>query len=228
MASENKIKVFYVVFGLIALGDIIGRIFESQWLDFMFKPLIMPSLMLYVFAFTKMRVNRFVKTILFGQFFSFIGDCALMFGGEGLPFLLGLGSFLTAHIAYVYAFVYEINHFGDSSKMIILRKKWLLLPFMLVLGVFLYILFPHLGEMTAPVCVYAFTIMCMSVTALNRSGYVSNETFTPIFIGSLLFMLSDMILAYSLFVKTFPYAGVLVMLTYISAQFLIAHGTIKK
>jgi uncharacterized membrane protein YhhN len=111
--------------------------------------------------------------------------------------------------------------------MLLRSKTWLFTPFLLFLIFFYAYLYPYLGEMRIPVFVYALVIALMSVSALNRFGSVNLLSFRLVFIGSLLFMLSDSILAVSLFVKNFEFSGVAVMLTYIAAQYLIMSGAMK-
>ena len=51
-------------------------------------------------------------------------------------------------------------------------------------------------------------------------------SFKLVFIGSLLFLLSDSMLAFNKFHSEIPLAGFLIMLTYIAAQYLIMRGLI--
>jgi uncharacterized membrane protein YhhN len=227
MTGLQKSKVFHFVFALIALGDIIGRILDSKLLDYMFKPLLLPALAVCLFVGTRSKgISRFISLILAGQILSFAGDVALMFQGEA-AFLAGLGSFLCAHIAYTTAFFYERSKKENAPPMLLRSKTWLFTPFLLFLIFFYAYLYPYLGEMRIPVFVYALVIALMSVSALNRFGSVNLLSFRLVFIGSLLFMLSDSILAVSLFVKNFEFSGVAVMLTYIAAQYLIMSGAMK-
>jgi uncharacterized membrane protein YhhN len=229
MLNEKKKKVFYVFFALIALGDLTGRIYDSQTMDFLFKPLLMPCLMILLYVSRRKKgLDSFVIGILAGQFFSWLGDIALMFGGEGTPFLAGLGSFFAAHIAYTFVFWRSSTDKEFEGKPFLRRKMWLILPFLVYfIGLYSF-LYPSLREMTIPVFAYAFMITLMSLSALNRYGRSNSVSFKQIFIGSVLFVISDSILAYTLFAGSLPFSGVFVMLTYIAAQLLIAEGSINK
>jgi uncharacterized membrane protein YhhN len=62
--------------------------------------------------------------------------------------------------------------------------------------------------------------------ALNRKGRVNKRSFQLVFIGSLLFVISDSMIAVDKFYGEIPQAGFWIMLTYISAQYLIMRGLI--
>ena len=78
--------------------------------------------------------------------------------------------------------------------------------------------------MQIPVFVYTATILLMAIFALNRKDRVLEASFCPIFVGALLFILSDSLLAFDKFLVPIPYAGVFVMSTYMAAQYLIVEG----
>ena len=89
------------------------------------------------------------------------------------------------------------------------------------------VLFPTLGPLKIPVLVYSLVLVGMVMTALFRYGRTSPESFWKVFMGAVLFMTSDSLLAINKFYTPLPYAGLLIMLTYISAQYLIVEGIVK-
>jgi uncharacterized membrane protein YhhN len=66
----------------------------------------------------------------------------------------------------------------------------------------------------------------MALTALFRYGRTNSKSFLLIFIGAVLFMVSDSVLAINKFHNAFSAAGALIMLTYCLAQFLIVEGAL--
>jgi uncharacterized membrane protein YhhN len=78
--------------------------------------------------------------------------------------------------------------------------------------------------MRIPVALYAFAISLMGFLALNRLGRVNTDSFNWVFFGALLFILSDSVLAYNKFVDRLSGVGVIVMTTYMVAQYLITIG----
>ena len=82
--------------------------------------------------------------------------------------------------------------------------------------------------MKIPVIIYALAISAMGVMAVNRFGRVNSLSYELIFYGSLLFVLSDSILAIDRFVYGFKLSGVIVMASYMAAQYLITMGNIER
>jgi hypothetical protein len=65
----------------------------------------------------------------------------------------------------------------------------------------------------------------MAMSCLNLSGLLPATVFRPLFSGVLLFLLSDSILAADRFMSghvALPFPGLLIMATYLAAQYLIA------
>jgi uncharacterized membrane protein YhhN len=90
-----------------------------------------------------------------------------------------------------------------------------------------YLLYPGLDGLMKPVImVYALSLIGMSMAALNRNGRVNRSSFLLVFTGSLLFVLSDSMIALDRFYAEIPLGGLWIMLTYISAQYLIMRGLI--
>jgi len=89
------------------------------------------------------------------------------------------------------------------------------------------VLFPVLGEMKMPVVVYSMTITGMALAALHRYQKTTAKSFWMVMGGALIFMLSDSMIAINKFLEPIPSANVLIMLTYIAAQYLIISGLIK-
>jgi uncharacterized membrane protein YhhN len=74
--------------------------------------------------------------------------------------------------------------------------------------------------MRAPVSVYVAVIVVMAIAAYLLTQRVAALTF----IGAVLFMISDSYLAFNKFYSPLPLSGIVVMSTYIAAQWCIAKG----
>lgn len=221
-------KKLTLVFLIIFVGQLISRYLASEVLDYIFKPLIMPCLaLLFIYPkATDLEVDRkkFNRLILFGFFFSWLGDIALMFDKLNPNFfLVGLSNFLLAHIFYIFAFWQSAKN--SSSPTLLSQKPYLFAPLLVYGGGLFYLLLPNLQGFTAPVLVYSVVISLMACFALNRKNRVNSRSFNLIFYGSLLFVVSDSLIALNKFLLAIPYNGFWVMLTYMLAQYLIMRGS---
>ena len=185
------------------------------------KPLLMLGLIVYFNSeVPKTVLSKFVNAALF---FSLLGDVFLIFSDEQpLFFLLGLGSFLLAHLVYIFLNLNLVN--TEDRK---LKFKWHDLLFG-IYGLFMFrYIRPDLGDMMIPALVYTIIICIMGITASKRWGKTNKTSFWYIMIGAFFFIISDSILAINHFTNPFPQAGFLIMLTYIIAQFTIVRGIVE-
>jgi len=217
---SNKIRIFDLIFVLIAAGELSSHLFSISVLHFTCKPLLLVCLSIYFYAAVKDHYDKFALLIQLGLFFSWVGDLLLMFEErDPLFFILGLIAFLLTHLFYIFAFGL------DKSGFIRQRPYWAVL-FVLLGGIMYYLLFPNLDVLAGPVLVYTSTIILMVIFALNRKNNVSEPSFQLVFFGAIIFMASDSLLAFNKFLTPIPYAGLFIMGTYIAAQYMIMKGSI--
>lgn len=91
-----------------------------------------------------------------------------------------------------------------------------------------YLLKDGLGNMLIPVFVYMIVILMMAITAFLRQQKVFKKSFILVFIGAILFIISDSILALNKFYMPVRFSSVSIMLTYAVAQFFIVMGFLKQ
>ena len=223
-------KLPYFLFCIIFIGQLSSRYLESELLDYIFKPLIMPCLCWLLLASIPKNLSEqgkvFQKRMLIGFAFSWVGDIALMLEKFNAQlFLVGLSTFLLAHICYISAFYSSMQ--TANAVHFFKRKPYLFLPLVLFGITFYYFLFPNLHSFALPVLVYVSVICLMACFALNRKGVANPQSFRLIFYGALWFMLSDSFIALGKFMFQIPLGGLWVMATYMIAQYLMMKGTVK-
>ena len=197
---------------------------EKFILGLIVKSLIIPFLFVYYILNVKKDFKRSNYVMLVALLFSCIGDVAMFISKNNeLFFLIGLVGFLITHILYILVF------FDVPKKYSIIKKKlFLLIPFLIFEIVLLIILYNSLGVMKIPAIIYSIVILLMAVIALNRYKNVGNISFYLVFIGALLFVLSDTIISINVFKSKILFAEELIMTTYVIAQFLIVRGHVKQ
>jgi uncharacterized membrane protein YhhN len=203
--------------------ELTGRFVDNIHLEYPVKPLIMIWMAVYFFIYKKKKA--FTLPVLVAFFFSWTGDNFLMFSGKDeLYFYAGVGGFFLAQITYIYIF----STFREKPEKGLLQKKPALILFFLAYVTGIYILlFPGLeGWMKPVILIYALSLIGMSMMALNRKGRVGLNSYRLVFFGSLLFLISDSMIALHKFYVEFTLAGFWIMLSYISAQYLIMRGLI--
>jgi uncharacterized membrane protein YhhN len=183
---------------------------------FLTKPLIMISIMIFYFLQTKRQRNFHDKLMLIAFFFSMMGDTFLMFQGEQY-FMFGLGSFLITHLFYI--FVFSRNR---------LKASWLArFSFIMFSVMMLFILQHHISaSLLIPIIIYMITITVMAISASERN--TNSESYRMVLLGAIMFVLSDSLIAINKFVVPIPLQTILIMGTYILAQYLIAIGFLKR
>ncbi|WP_293298224.1 lysoplasmalogenase [Pedobacter sp. UBA4863] len=221
----KKYPQFTFAFAIIFFAELLAVTNNLKEIRLVTKPLITLSLMLFLY-FTIKRKSRFTGKIITGLFFSLLGDVFLLFvNSNQLYFMLGLGSFLIAHLFYIAAF------YLDSTNKMEVQQRYIL-PIFMVFGFFClsyyYLLHPHLGNMNIPVLVYSFVITLMGIMAALRYGKTNFKSFAWILTGAIFFIVSDSVLAYNKFVERLEIGDLLVMATYMLAQFLITMGTVER
>ncbi len=189
------------------------------------KPLIVIALAAYLVMQTGLK-GRFLKRVFAGLVFSWIGDMLLLFAqlGQGY-FIAGLFAFLIAHICYSSAFFLDFKSNVTAPK----TYGHLMLFVMGVFSVSYYsFIRDSLGDLKLPVLAYVFVISLMAILAGYRYTRVSGASFTLILCGALLFVISDASLAFDKFVSPFEHAGLLIMGSYMLAQYFITAGAVER
>lgn len=214
-------KLSLIVFFAAVAGVILSEIIHNELLFWITKPLILISLLTHYY-FSIPSHNR-SGLLLIALQMSLLGDILLMSPNQ---FIAGLIAFLAAHIVYIFAYR---QHQGEETENSLygLHKIRMSFPIILAGTGLVVILFPKLGDLRLPVLVYATVITVMTLTALFRYGRTTSESFWLVFIGAVLFMISDSILAINKFLSPVEYAGIYIMLTYSLAQYLIVKGLMK-
>jgi uncharacterized membrane protein YhhN len=146
--------------------------------------------------------------------FSLVGDVALLHA-TATRFLVGLGSFLLAHVAYVWAIL------GTSGAG---GFPWWLLPVapgLLVLHARVgRDIVRHAGPQRGAVLLYQFALFALVLSAAWRGDPV-------VLLGCVLFTASDTILGHDRFVQERRWAPIAVIVTYHLAQTLIVVGLFR-
>lgn len=190
------------------------------------KYILKPGTMLFIIgsAIEKEKINNIkkfksnktnVKIKLLGLTFSGFGDIFLMFPGENM-FILGLLSFLFAHIVYIFMFYYlrKKNNYNFKFKMFLF----------IVSSTYFLLLFPYILKQNGYFMVISVLIYIITITIMVYNSYFTNNLL--LLLGSLFFYISDTILAWDKFI-TYNQKSILeyfVMVTYYTAQFLIANN----
>jgi uncharacterized membrane protein YhhN len=190
-----------------------GEYQGPDFLIYIFKPLTMVLIISIALLAKKPPSSKYKYAIIAGLLFSMAGDIFLM-----LPvdlFIVGLVSFLIAQLIYTYAF--------RSGRPF--RFKFIaILPF-LIFGVLIFvILLPGLNGMAVPVAAYILVIMTMAWQAWDQWDEKRARWALLAFIGALLFVVSDSLLAINKFGEPFAAARALTLTTYYSAQWLISNS----
>lgn len=148
--------------------------------------------------------------ILLGLIFSWWGDLFLI-SHSSLIFILGLFSFLFAHIAYCAAFI----TYGVELSHALYAFIGVMIPGLFIL----HWLYPYLGKMRLPVLLYILFITIM--VALASAATLSTGNLL-IVIGAFLFLCSDIFVARDRFVTEEKINHLLGLPLYYSAQLFLA------
>ena len=217
--KAKKITLF--IFFVVAVIELLSKIFGWESIgsvQITVKPLLMPSLAAY-FLYSVKQKNKLAFLIVIALLFSWIGDVMLMFQEiKPVYFMLGLVSFLLAHIAYIFVFNKSSQNF--KPKIFTYSTGFLLMLFGVLM---LMLMWTGLGDLKIPVTVYTSVIMIMGISALFRKA----DGASLVLIGAILFISSDSLLALNKFYQGFEAADFWVMLTYILAQYFIVAGMIS-
>ena len=203
-------KLPLIAFIIFSLIDFFGIYLEKQWMVYLAKPMLMTTLFGYYYL-NKKSDNLF---FVLGLLFSLFGDLFLLGSGE-LYFILGLIFFLIAHVFYI-IMVFKI--------LLEIRLKDFMIagiPYLLLFLILINVLYDGLGSMKIPVIIYAMTISFLGVFSLLLFLQSRTKTSLLLLFGVLIFITSDTILALNLFYEKQSFYPILIMTTYVMAQFLI-------
>jgi len=210
--------IVLVLFAAAALVNVCASSDDKKHarLIYFSKPLLMPLLI----AYHVVSVEEIEWLLVCALGFGFLGDVFLMLPGEKEHnFMLGLAAFLVNQVLYVVLFITSAGGLVRVPASLAFGLAYL------VFGIVYYrLLAPGLGKFKAPVIVYMICIISMGVAALLRWDAVSAQSFWLVTGGSLLFVVSDSVLAWDKFRGELRLGRVIVMATYIAAQFLITCG----
>lgn len=171
---------------------------------------LIPMLLIISYAYLQFSAKKSIPPwiILLGLFFCMLGDGLIRW------FVVGLSAFLIGHVFYLTAFLCRWKFSKSRLAMI------------LPLGLYAFLIGREIiaalhqegnNALILPVLIYVIAISLMAWAAIMTGNKWA-------IIGSILFVVSDSILSWNMFVSNIAFAGPLIMITYYSAQFLIARS----
>ncbi|WP_253735842.1 lysoplasmalogenase [Paenibacillus sp. FJAT-26967] len=181
---------------------------EPLAVKLLFKLIPMVLILLYARRVQHGRPGRYSLLMMAGLFFCMMGDGLLVW------FVVGLTAFLIGHLFYTAAFL--------------TRWRFTFLRLASVIPIVLFglymghelrqaLLLSGQTELIIPVLVYISVISLMGCSAVMTGSVWAIA-------GSVLFIVSDSILSWNMFIEGVSHSGIWIMSTYYTAQFLMARS----
>lgn len=214
-----KNKLYLSIYLVISAIYLLITAFNQEEMERVVKPFLLPILLVAVYHTENFSTKKILLTALV---FSWIGDVILLFADRGeIYFILGLVAFLLSHIFYIVLFNKQTISKTISNKLSFGAGIGLIVIYF---SMMITTLGPKLGSLTVPVVIYAIVISTMLYFALKGSFQWEAIPNHSVLIGALLFISSDSILAFNKFYEPIPAASLLIMVTYLLAQYGIIKG----
>jgi uncharacterized membrane protein YhhN len=231
--KKSSFALYYFSLGIIFI--ILQKYFQLYYLETAVKALIIPSLMLYFHLSLKKKYSLFHRLVMAGLLFSWLGNIFLQLENgtirTSIPpesyFLIGMLAFLATFLFYIVAFNIP------SGKNLILSKR-IYQPLLVFIygGLILWLLYNNLEiygiDYRIPVILVSVFILLMLISAMNRYGKVNGVSYMLVVSGALFFVASSSMVVINKFLESFDFARILIMLSYIIAQYLIVMGSIAQ
>jgi uncharacterized membrane protein YhhN len=172
---------------------------------------LIPMVLIIIYAYLHFNTNPKPTQwiILTGLFICMLGD-GLIAGS----FIFGLAAFLAGHLFYLFGFTRTWKFSKKRFAMIILIFCY---SFLISNELVKALIKNGNSNLVIPVIAYVLVISLMAWSAIMTGNKWAIG-------GSILFVLSDSILSWNMFVSGVPQSSLLIMSTYYTAQFLIAHS----
>lgn len=207
---------------LIAIADWLAVAYKLKGFEYIAKPGVMFLLLIWMW-----QASAFQGALLwFGiaLAFSLAGDVFLMLPQE--RFILGLISFLLAHLAYIIGF--------NPSSLTLNLPAFIIIVLVALTMLRIYrriaagLVAGGNSSLRIPVLIYSLVISLMLLSALLTLTGTTWQALPAILVstGALLFFFSDTLLAWNKFVQPLGYAPLAVIITYHLGQILLALGAV--
>jgi len=210
----DSIKTFpkFTIFFVLLMGLEIAGLTVIPTFHMVSKAMIMAGLVGFYITVEKRQNNAF----LLGLILALLGDCFFLYDTPDF-FKIGLVAFIGMQLCYLTAF--------NRKRRIPKNADYLVSAGIGVvsLGTLLF-LWKDLGDSRALVAAYSVIIATTAIYAYLRHPKLRG--YTILLTGVVLLMISDSILAYDRFSSTIPYGQIIIMLTYMIAQYLIVTGEV--
>ena len=180
------------------------------------KCMLMPLLAIVYLCVAEARSPLVMGALLCG----FLGDAFLIMDNKSWAFIAGLLSFAAGHALYI------LYMFGSvQAPQYTLVLLLVAVAYLCGIAATLRMLWPTMPKkLFAPFLFYMLMISAMSLSALRLALVYRSAFGWMAYAGSLLFLLSDSVLAYGALRRRLRYGSLIVMTTYIMAQTLLAAG----
>jgi len=199
-------------YGLLAAAYLLAFDYNDSWTGAIVKML---PILLLAGASARLMRGAWRRWMVVALLFSALGDWLLgMNGVAGNLFTAGLGSFLLAQLAYAQLFW---RHRSADR-----RRRWLAACYLPVAATLAWLVLPVAGEMTVPVALYM-----LAITAMVTGAALANRPLL-LLAGALAFAFSDATIAINKFLAPVPQAGLVIMVSYYLAQWLLWRGALRE
>jgi|JI8StandDraft_1071087.scaffolds.fasta_scaffold329112_2 alkenylglycerophosphocholine/alkenylglycerophosphoethanolamine hydrolase len=206
---KNVLNLIYPILAIFYLISL-------PYVPYLGSPLVkaLPILLLAGLVFVYSNSQKQLYLFAIGLVFSSMGDIVLALTFS-LSFVTGLGLFLVAHLFYIASFWLSSRVSFKSRQM----QIGIVALFAIIMAIQIL---PRTGSMTLPVGLYLTVIAIMAVTAA-----IQQKQDKIFFVGAMVFMLSDGLIAWNKFIDPIPESRLLIMTTYYIAQGLLTKGKLS-
>ncbi|MFD0860841.1 lysoplasmalogenase family protein [Sungkyunkwania multivorans] len=210
--------LFTIIYMVILATDLVCSNVESLR---PFRVITKPSVISSLFFFFLYNSGHLVKQqrnfMLAALVFFFLGDLFFLNYYDNLFFMIGFGFFFLAYLMYVFAFQFNISY--HLGRLVILSVIIMIYAFW-----FLKKTLMGLGDYFIPIIIFMVVIFSSLQSAFFRWNQVPQKSFYLVFVGALIYLGTQTLIAYNKFVGPVPYENFFTMFTYGIAQYCIVIG----
>ncbi len=215
---------YAMIAGGVFVVNVLMHIFaiakQKEGLQRVTKVLLMPLLALCFFLLWRCTGDEPVPWfVIVALLFGCVGDACMIDPHHPVAFPLGLAAFSVGHVFYIL----------QMLMITAAPEPWLIVLLIVVYGAGVVMtlkkLMPYLPKKLWGGCLL-YMILLSTLSAMAATGMLTDLSLGTacIFVGTLLFLLSDIILSFEIFKGETKNGNLRVMITYIAAQILIAAG----